>query len=110
MSSIRTTRELNMGSAFACVGAYLLLTLLGLGIVSGTASAAVAFRAASSGSTAGTSSTALFVTKPTGTVSGDVMVAAVTINSTNGNIAAQTGWHLIRDIANTSKIRLATYY
>ncbi len=73
-----------------------------------TSSSPPAFRSASS---AGTSSATLTINKPTGTVSGDVMLATIAIRPNTATITA-SGWTLVRRMDNASGNgnSLAVYY
>ncbi len=56
--------------------------------------------AASAGATSGTLS--LTINKPTGTVSGDVMIAAITVRPYTATITAPSGWTLIRQTSQST--------
>lgn len=88
----------------------LLAVLTLLLLLAGRAHAAIAFRAASSASI--TSGTTVTVTKPTGTVAGDVMVATVIARPVGATITAPTGWVLVRSTSQSAgpSIKFATYY
>ena len=76
---------------------------------SATSLAIPAFRAAAS---KGAASGSLVINKPTGTASGDVMVASISVRPNTATITAPSGWTLVRrtDNANTNPNSLATYY
>ena len=94
----------NMFRALCAI--FLLLCLMN------TAQAAVAFRAAAS--TGQASGGTITVAKPAGTVSGDVMLASVTVVTNVSTVATPTGWTLLLDtnqtVTNTNTSRLYTYY
>ena len=74
------------------------------------AQAAVAFRAAAS--TGQTSGSTIAVTKPAGTVSGDVMLASITVVSNASTVATPAGWTLLLNTnqTGTNTSRLYTFY
>ncbi len=76
---------------------------------SATSLAIPAFRAAASKAAA---SGSLAINKPTGTASGDVMVASISVRPNTATITAPSGWTLVRriDNSNTNPNSLATYY
>ncbi len=54
----------------------------------------ISLRSSSAGNN-GSGSTTLVITKPTGTTTGDVMVAEVTVHTAGNSIAAPSGWNLV---------------
>src|SRR5690242_596041 len=89
-------------------GGAILLVALALLIPSSDSSAAIAFRSATSATVTSGDPTA---TKPTGTVQGDFLMAAVCVRPETTSIAPPTGWVLIQrlDNANTTGNSLAVY-
>ncbi len=77
-----------------------------------TATPIPTFRAVSTASTpGGTGGTTLAVSRPAGTQTGDLLVAAVTIRAgTTPAVTAPTGWTLVRDSVANSYLRLLTYW
>lgn len=78
-----------------------------------TAQAAVAFRAASSNRHSATpAGTTINVAIPTGTISGDVMLASVAVVTNTATVITPTGWTLIQSSNQTGNntSRLYTYY
>ncbi len=69
----------------------------------------IAFRSATTAKSGGTASSSLTITKPTGSVQGDVMIAAITCDAAPVTITAPTGWTLIRKTTSASQT-LATYW
>jgi len=65
----------------------------------------IAFRSANTAAASGTSIT---LTKPSGTVSGDVLVAAIDIAGTT-TVTAPSGWTLVRSTTSGSSLTQATY-
>lgn len=92
----------------------LFTTLLALLLFFGGRSveAAIAYRSAASASA--TTGTSLTVSKPSGTVSGDVLITAIAVRPSTATITAPAGWTLIRTVTQTSESgstnRLSTYY
>jgi Tfp pilus assembly protein PilV len=72
-----------------------------------TVQSTIAFRSAASAVTAG--GTSVTVTTPSGTTSGDVLLAAIMIDS-NGSIPTPSGWTLIRTDAANTTVRLGLFY
>jgi len=54
----------------------------------------ISLRSSSAGNN-GSGGTTLVITKPTGAISGDVMVAEVTVHTAGNSIAAPSGWNLV---------------
>jgi hypothetical protein len=57
-----------------------------------------------------TGSTSLAIKVPSGTQSGDVMVAHVVVQTSGNSIAAPTGWHMIKRQDTSNNLATATYY
>jgi len=72
--------------------------------------AAIAYRSANSASI--TSGTTLTVTKPSGTVAGDVLVATVMARPSGVTFTAPSGWVLVRSTTQSAgpSLRFVTYY
>ncbi|MDO8540474.1 MAG: choice-of-anchor D domain-containing protein [Opitutaceae bacterium] len=64
---------------------------------------AIGFRAASSANSGSASVTSLLINKPTGVVSGDFMLAGVSVGST-ATITPPSGWTLVRSISDGLKM------
>lgn len=89
----------------------LVLVLLAFFLVKPTkADAAITFRAAASGSTGSACGTTSWtINVPTGTLNGDVMIAA--IQHGNATLTPPAGWTLINSVSNTGlTANLKTYY
>jgi len=56
------------------------------------------------------SQNSLTITKPTGTVQNDVMIANIYVVGTDPNITAPSGWTLVLDTFDGTTARLSTYY
>jgi hypothetical protein len=65
----------------------------------GTAASWVSYRSAAS---AGVSSGNLAISKPTGTVSGDFMIASIAVRPNTATITAPSGWTLVRLLVNSN--------
>ena len=92
---VRRRRTLLKRSApIASWAAYLILALLLNAMLCGAAEAQN-FRAAASAAVA-SGVTALTITKPAGTVSNDVMIAAIAVRPNTATITAPSGWTLVR--------------
>jgi hypothetical protein len=78
-------------------------------VVPGTAHAAILFVAAQSNSTNSGGAPALGITKPTGVVSGHVMIATITATGT-GAITPPSGWTAVTDTTQGTAARQITYY
>ena len=61
--------------------------------------ATITFRSARS---AGASSGTLTITKPTGTIAGDVMIASISVRPNTATITAPSGWTLVRRVNNSN--------
>src|SRR5919106_1235231 len=68
----------------------------------------IAFRAASSGSN-NASTTSISLARPSGTATGDVMLALLDVRGTS-TVTAAAGWTLIRTDTYTSSLRLHAYW
>ncbi len=73
------------------------------------AASTISLRSASTG-TNGAGSTHLVLTAPTGTQSGDVLIAQVVINSASSVITAPSGWALVLATKSGSSVEEATFY
>lgn len=88
-------------------------TALLLLLIVDSAQAAVAFRAAANNRQSSTASGGtLTVSKPTGTLSGDVMLASITVVTNTSTVTAPAGWVLVQSVNQTTgnTSRLYTYY
>lgn len=88
-------------------------TAIMLLLIVDSAQAAVAFRAAANNGQSSTASGGtITVSKPTGTISGDVMLASVAVVTNTSTVTAPTGWNLVQNTNQTSgnTSRLYTYY
>ncbi len=83
--------------------------VLSVAMAPGSADAAISFVAASSNATTGGGATSLAITKPTGVVSGHVMVATLTATAA-GALTPPSGWTVIQDTTQGTAIRQITYY
>ncbi len=59
---------------------------------------AIAYRSAASANSGGAAATSIVITKPSGVVSGDVMLAAVSFQTGNNTVTPPSGWTLVRHI------------
>jgi len=82
---------------------------LSFAIAPATARAAISFVAPSSAATSGGGATSLVIAKPTGVVSGQVMVATVTATGT-GALTAPSGWAVVKDTTLSATMRQIAYY
>ena len=57
----------------------------------------------------GTGSNGLTISKPTGAVAGDVLVAQLVVNSSSTTITPPSGWTLIRSTSSGSSVIMASY-
>ena len=71
--------------------------------------APITFRAASSTANSSGAATSVTVSKPTGTIEGDVMIAALGWDA-NGSITAPSGWTLIRSTLFNTDNNVAAWY
>ncbi len=85
------------------------LLAIGFAIAPATARAAIGFVAAGSAATSGGGATSLVITKPTGVVSGHVMLATITATGT-GALTAPGGWAAVKNTTLSTTMRQATYY
>ena len=88
-------------------------TALLLLLIVDSVQAAVAFRAAANNRQSSTASGGtLTVNKPTGTLSGDVMLASITVVTNTSTVTAPAGWGLVQSVnqTNGNTSRLYTYY
>ncbi len=70
----------------------------------------VSFRAASSAKTSATGASSLAITKPSGVVTGDVMLLAVSAGGGTGTtITPPSGWTVVRDTTNGATVHAVTY-
>lgn len=74
-----------------------------------TPAGGITFRAASSNNS-GTGGSSLMINKPTGTITGDVMIAHIVVNPTGNTITAPTGWTLINRQDSSVDISTVTYW
>lgn len=100
-NDVRTETERNNTRLYGVKGADTLSFDEGTGI---------SFRSSATANTATASS--LTITKPTGTVDGDVMIAIINANDSATTITPPTGWTLIRSITSgdTISANISTYY
>src|SRR5512140_3081730 len=93
--------------------AVLLVLVAGLSLFSTRqpveAASSISIRSTSKG-TNGAGSTSLVLSTPTGTQSGDVLIAQIVINSTSSVVTPPTGWTLILTTKSTSSVEEATFY
>jgi len=69
----------------------------------------ITFKSATTG-TNGSSSKTLSLSKPSGVINGDVMIAQVTVSNASTTITEPSGWNLIRTTQSSGSIKMATYY
>ncbi|HLG04977.1 MAG TPA: autotransporter-associated beta strand repeat-containing protein, partial [Gemmatimonadales bacterium] len=97
MTPLRTLGSVKRAGRWLAVAIGVLAGLVGLP----SRAQAQAFRAAAqAGVTSG--ATSLVISKPSGTVEGDVMIAAVAVRPNTATITAPSGWTLIRRTNNTN--------
>lgn len=72
------------------------------------ASAAISYQSVASSENA-TGSTSLTISKPSGTVQGDLLVAAIGVNGT-ATVTAPSDWTVIRDDTVSTRVRLVSMY
>ncbi len=71
---------------------------------------APAYAASTSASNAGTGTTTLVINRPTGTASGHVLVAGITVAGGTGvTVTPPAGWTLVRRTDNSTNVSLVTY-
>jgi len=98
------------GNIIALTTLVFILGVIAIGISNiGSIYADPAFRASASANN-GSGSTSLTVNAPSGTQSGDVMVAHIVVQTSGNSIAAPSGWHMIKRQDTSSNIATATYY
>src|SRR5947208_17106721 len=98
------------GRIFIFATLVFLLSVITLGISNiGSTYADPAFRASASANNV-SGSTSLAINVPSGTQSGDVMVAHVVVQTSGNSIAAPSGWHMIKRQDTSTNLATATYY
>jgi MSHA biogenesis protein MshQ len=86
---------------------FMLLLMIAMHFSSCAFAQTVSFR---SSSQASIQSGNLSIAQPSGTSSGDVMVATIAVRPSSITVTAPSGWTLVRQVVNGSTISLQTYY
>jgi hypothetical protein len=77
----------------------------------GSGGGTITFGSAASGANSSSGASTLVLTKPSGVVNNDVLVAGITVNGgSNTTITPPSGWTIIRRTNNSTNVGSATYY